>query len=185
MWYSVKSFDLYLFSWYRVIAAPGQRITTEQPPNRECCAPRDPMPGNRLNRVLRTTGDKAAGRRQQWRKQVFIDLQRFFGDSFHRPAPFWMAAKSWWISVFSRANSMSSTDLRGCNTTSTGQVNVDSCVATAARILRRIRLRATAPPSTLPTAKPMRGPENRASCRSQYNAVTFLEKLFFASWYTR
>lgn len=68
---------------------------------------------------------------------------------------------------------------------STGQVSVFSCLATAARILRRILLRATAPPSTLPTANPIRGPGKSWSVRARYRAVIFPEKVFFASWYTR
>jgi hypothetical protein len=145
----------------RIVSAMGQRIAPHHTPRCQRRSPEKSVAGQRFRCVLGTARHETAGSRQQRRDQAFVELQQNCGQTRHDfvfPGPVCNAARSFSTSESSCANSIVITDFRGCSTTSSGRVNCATWRWTAARKRRRIRLRCTEPPSTLPTVNPTRGP---------------------------
>src|SRR5271157_2044059 len=96
--------------------------------------------------VLRTGGHEPAGMRQHRRNEPLIAAQYELDRLLHFFCP------------PTRARCVAKVKPRATSSTnSAGPSHADEESRTASRILRLMRFRSTAPPSTLPTVKPIRG----------------------------
>jgi len=116
------------------------------------------MSRNSLSGVLGTSRDVPAGSGEDRRDQALVKREAGCSQRLHFVFPFCTAARASPTSASRWANSIASTDRRGCSTISSGRSISLRCFCTAALIRRRIRLRSTAPPRTFPTVNPIRGP---------------------------
>src|SRR5271165_4311230 len=115
-----------------------------------------------FHRVLRARGHEPAGVRQHRRDKSLIAPQHKLERLLHFcPVPRARCAakrKARATSSTSTAKGKARTLFRGLNTTSTAPSHAGHESRTASRIRRRMRLRSTDPPNTLPTVNPIRGP---------------------------
>ena len=123
----------------------------------------------RLHRILRAGWHEAAGVRQHGRNPSFVQPQSELHCLFHLASSFRYSRALCGQPQASRATSFTSSQERHrrisltpeLNTISTGPSHAATESLTASRIRRLMRLRSTAPPSTLPTVKPSPGPGDR------------------------
>lgn len=129
-----------------------------------------------LGSVFRTGGDVSAGRQEQRRDQPLVRSQQqkqepahhdFPAAGFGLPAADSMYLRITWNARATSCSISTNSVLRmfflGLITTSTANGNSARCCRMASRVLRLIRLRSTAPPSTRPTVVPIRGPRSALS----------------------
>ena len=151
----------------RIESSFGEGMAAQQSRRRQQASAHDAMHFDGFHRILRARGDKTAGARQHRRDQPLIAPQCELHHLLHFRSPTRArcsaSRRPRATSSSSSANGRLSTLFRGLNTTSTGPVQACAEWRTASRTRRRMRLRSTDPPSTLPTVKPTRGPPDTAS----------------------
>ena len=134
-------------------------------PDRQPAAAQRAVALDGFHRVLRAGRHKAAGVRQHRRDESLVHPQaRIAAACFISPRSATRARCAAsrkprrYFADSVRRNGKVSTLFRGLNTTSTGPSQAGGDSRTASRMRRLMRLRSTAPPSTLPTVNPTRGP---------------------------
>src|SRR5947209_5814373 len=152
---------------HRIHAALHKWIAPQHSPRGHPSAAHDPESFHCFHRIIGTGRHVLAGGRQHRRDQPLVCAQYpecqalHFDFTFARglrgvslaatPLPCCTAANARSISASSFSVSSPPADFFGLITTSTFAVSGNRCLRIASRILRLMRLRVTAPPSTFPT----------------------------------
>jgi len=149
-------------SRHRIIATAGKRMAAQQSSSGEQTPTDDAVTRDGFHRVLRTRRHESAGLRQHRRDESLIapqhDLNRLLHFCSTVRARCAANRKPRATSSTNSAKGKRKTLFRGLNTTSTGPSHAPHESRTASRIRRRIPLRSTDSPNTLPTVNPTRGP---------------------------
>jgi hypothetical protein len=152
-------------------------MTAQQPPSRQQTSTHCAVTLDGFHRIFRTSRHEATRMRQHRRDQPLVGPQCELDQRPHLSASATRARcaarrRARATSPKSSAKGAVKTLLRGLKTMSTGPSQAAGDSRTASRIRRLIRLRATAPPSTLPTVNPTRGSVPAASSgRRRKNTV--------------
>ncbi len=156
-----------LAAWRNGIETAGmKRMAAAQTPQTQPDPTHGAMMGNGLGHVLRASGAKAAGRRQQRRKPSLVKCQRAnqpgANHREHRAISFSTSARS-------RSRGASSATRRGLKTIQHLAGNRCRSSRISSRSRRRMRFRWTDLPTARGSVNPKRGPS--AGSRSRQNAV--------------
>jgi len=169
-------------------------MAAQQPRGRQQASANNAVALDGLNRILRAGGNEAAGMRQHGRDNSLITPQYELHRLLHFCSPVrarCAASRRARVTSFTNsAKGILPTLFRGLNTTSMGPSQAWADNRTASRIRRLMRLRSTAPPSTLPTVNPTRGVlpgpiVSRPPPRRRKKTVMFPVNCRRPLWYTR